>query len=248
MLKAVRVVAKQQMPNYRKPSSFKIKETYPLPPYSSVVGLVHNMCGWTSYHSLRVSIQGCSASCVSDYAINYAFGSIPLDRAQLIVNDENGKQKGIARLPRSYELLTDVELLIHIIPDDQEEIDEISLALMDPPVYPSLGRYEDLLQIESVDIVEIGLAEDMVTLSYDAYIPIDRISSYANQNLTGTIYRLGKVFEYESAKGRSDRASKKSSRVWKESILARHVSSSIVINASDNIYYDKRHNEAILPA
>ncbi len=248
MLRAVRVFARQQMPNYRKPASFLIKESYPLPPYSSVIGLVHNMCGWSEYHPMRVSIQGCSASTVNDYATNYAFGSIPLDRAQLTVECGGGKQAGVARMPRSYELLTDVELLLHIIPDDETLVSEICHALSYPPVFPSLGRFEDLLQIEDVAEVDLGTGPESFTAKHDAYVPLSSIDSFFSRNITGTIYRLGKVFEYDNGKNRLPAPGKKCIRVWKEIITAKHICAGAELIGGEDILYDNNKEEAVYPA
>lgn len=49
MERAIRVQCYQTLANYRKPSSFIIKETYPLPPYSTVLGMIHAICGFTDY-------------------------------------------------------------------------------------------------------------------------------------------------------------------------------------------------------
>ena len=43
MVKAIKLHITQQMPNYRKPASFMIKESYPLPPYSSVIGMAGHL-------------------------------------------------------------------------------------------------------------------------------------------------------------------------------------------------------------
>ena len=47
--KAVRLKLYQSMANYKKPTSFQLKETYPLPPYSTVIGMVHNLCNYEEY-------------------------------------------------------------------------------------------------------------------------------------------------------------------------------------------------------
>lgn len=250
MCKAVRVLAEQQMPNYRKPASFLIKETYPLPPYSTLIGLTHELCGWTGknkgYRPMRVSVQGSSASVVSDYATNYAFGAIPLDRAALKVDNGDGKQSGIARMPRNYELLTDVTLLLHIIPEDRTLIDDLYKAFLDPPVYPSLGRYEDLLRIDSVEIVELGEAPEELSTKYDAYIPVETLEG--SPNVFGTLYKLGKVFEYDTGKGRQEQPSKKARRVWKQSVMVRHVCPGTAIDGSNGVLYDEKHDEAVFLA
>jgi len=58
MNKAIRIKCSQQLANYRKPTSFLIKESYPLPPYSTVIGMIHVACGFTEYHPMDISIQG----------------------------------------------------------------------------------------------------------------------------------------------------------------------------------------------
>ena len=40
MMKAIRLHCFQNLANYKKPSSFIIKETYPLPPYSTIIGMI----------------------------------------------------------------------------------------------------------------------------------------------------------------------------------------------------------------
>lgn len=50
MHRAIRLDCFQNLVNYRKPSSFIIKETYPLPPYSTVSGMIHATCGFKEYH------------------------------------------------------------------------------------------------------------------------------------------------------------------------------------------------------
>ena len=60
MEKAIRVECFQNLVNYRKPSSFIIKESYPLPPYSTVLGMIHTACGYKKgdFHPMKISIQG----------------------------------------------------------------------------------------------------------------------------------------------------------------------------------------------
>ena len=62
MEKAIRVQCFQNLVNYRKPSSFIIKETFPLPPYSTVLGMIHAACGYQEFHPMKLCIQGFIAS------------------------------------------------------------------------------------------------------------------------------------------------------------------------------------------
>ncbi len=56
-MRAIRIQCFQNLVNYREPTSFLIKETYPLPPYSTVIGMVHAACGFEQYHPMQVSIR-----------------------------------------------------------------------------------------------------------------------------------------------------------------------------------------------
>ena len=57
-MKAIRVKLYQESASYRKLTSFKVKETYPLPPYSTVIGMVHSLCGYKEYKEMQISVQG----------------------------------------------------------------------------------------------------------------------------------------------------------------------------------------------
>ena len=50
MNKAIRIKCKQELVNFKKPTSLLIKETYPLPPYSTVIGMIHKACDFHEYH------------------------------------------------------------------------------------------------------------------------------------------------------------------------------------------------------
>ena len=65
-MKVIRVQCFQNLANYRKPTSFLIKETYPLPPYSTVLGMIHAACGFTEYHPMKLSIQGTNKGTLPD--------------------------------------------------------------------------------------------------------------------------------------------------------------------------------------
>ena len=62
-------------------------------------------------------------------------------------------------------------MVIHIVPDE-EDFDTVYQSLKNPPQYLALGRYEDLLDIERVDIVRIH-PENEVDLKRDMYIPVE---------------------------------------------------------------------------
>ena len=173
-MRAIRIKAYQNMANYRLPSSAVIKESYPLPPYSTVIGMVHAACGFTEYVPMQVSIQGRCVSHLSDLYTKYEFGKstkYEAGRFDICLPAEDGMH-GMARGIGNIELLAEVELLFHIIPEDESRIEEIAAGLWQPRNYLSLGRWEDLLRIDEVcvcDLQEI-LPDTECTLPYDCYI------------------------------------------------------------------------------
>lgn len=171
--KAVRLKFYQNMVNYKKPTSFQLKETYPLPPHSTVIGMVHSLCDYKEYKDMEVSIQGKYHSKVNDLYTRYEFkNGMKYDESRHQIQVvEFGVSRGISTV----ELLVDVELLIHIIPKDQSLIEEIKNAFDYPREYPSLGRREDLVRIDEVKVVDIfeeNLAGDVeLAEDFTAYIP-----------------------------------------------------------------------------
>ncbi|AFS77695.1 CRISPR-associated protein Cas5 [Gottschalkia acidurici 9a] len=216
--KAVRLKLRQDMVNYKKPTSFQLKETYPLPPYSTVIGMVHSLCDYKDYEKMEISIQGKYHSKVNDLYTRYEFKNgmrFEESRHQLKVGDF-----GISRGVSTIELLVDVELLIHIIPEDQALVEEIGRAFLYPREYPSLGRREDLVVIKEAKVVDIFEEELGKSLrmrdDYSAYIPMHLFEEVKLKDkvqgidTSGTIYKLNKNYELV------DYGTKKSPKIFRK--------------------------------
>lgn len=200
-MKAIRIRLSQNMVNYRKPTSFQLKETYPLPPPSTVIGMVHCLCGFTEYHEMDVSIQGKYHSKVNDLYTVYEFkNAMKYDKTRHQL--ETGGY-GISRGVSTVELLTDVELLLHIVPRDQSIVEIIKEAFLYPREYPSLGRREDLALIEEVKVVDI-IEEELISSinldKFNAYVPLELMNNGSIEFLgeikfSGTKYKLNKDYK-----------------------------------------------------
>lgn len=224
MAEAVCVKAFQALASYRIPQSLVIRESYPLPPYSTVIGMVHAACGFTEYVPMRVSVQGHSHGSVSNPYIHYSFNQeMPYDasRHNVVIRDGD-KQFGVTRGMQHIELLCDVSLLIHIIPEDAALAARIRDGLLNPDVYPALGRHEDVVRIDSAELTEVTECEldDEFVLPMSAYIPV---GTAAERDMYGTVYCIGKVFEIDG-KGR---------RRWRERAEVRYVSKGARMEYSD---------------
>lgn len=247
--KAIRLSLYQNMVNYKKPTSFQLKETYPLPPYSTIIGMVHNLCNYKDYKEMEVSVQGKYHSKVNDLYTRYEFkNGMKFDktRHQLQVG-EFGVSRGISTV----ELLVDIELLIHIIPKDQSLIEEIEMAFKYPREYPSLGRREDIVTIKEVKTVEVfekELEEDIdLKEEYVGYIPLRLIENESIKvdgsrpgiKERGTRYKITKDYVLSDNLGNS--RTPKIFRIWNkvEVLYSSHISAiggeALLIDSDNNI-------------
>lgn len=71
--RAIRIELYQETASYTKPSSIKYKETFPLPPYSTVIGMIHRLCDYKEYVDMQISIQGTYADKFKDFCTKYEY-------------------------------------------------------------------------------------------------------------------------------------------------------------------------------
>jgi len=228
-MKVIKLKIRQNLANYRKPLNYQIKESYPLPPYSTIIGMVHKACNFKEYHPMKVSIQGKTNFSINDIYTKYTFAKNATyckNRKMMKVQGKN-KTYGIIKGVGNIELIQDIELLIHIKPDDEEEMNYIYEKLKKPDTFLAIGRHEDLIDIEKVEIVECQ-EKEKATTHYSAYVPIDKIK------VKNTIYKLPKEF-YIDEKTRL--------RKFKEPIKV------CLITENENIedvYVDNENNPVVL--
>lgn len=220
-MQAVRIIAYQNMASYRMPSSLSIKESYPLPPYSSVIGMVHAACGFEHYVPMKVSIQGQCVSHMAELYTRYEFGRYTkYDKSRHQVKLHRGTDTlGMTRGLGTIELLVDVCLVLHIIPEDSAMVEPIAEGLRAPKQYLSLGRWEDLLRIDAVDVCELEETEldDGLTLPFDTYIPDFTMKVLERQRQltsSGTMYQLRKEYTIDPVR---------KVRVWTHTIASQFV-------------------------
>ncbi|OQY09864.1 MAG: type I-B CRISPR-associated protein Cas5 [Marinitoga sp. 4572_148] len=201
-MKAIKIKIEQETANYKIPTSFGLRETYPLPPYSTVIGMIHKLCDFTEYREMKLSIAGKYHSKTNDLYTRYEFKpgmKFEKGRHQLKIEEyDYGITRGIA----TTELLVNVELLIHIVPENESLLEVIENALKYPREYPSLGRREDLSIIREIKVVnfEKEILKRSIRKNYSYYIPEEYINTVKSNNkvsgikLTGTRYLLNKNY------------------------------------------------------
>lgn len=194
-MKAVRIEGYMQTAHFNiAPWKGGQQRSYPLPPYSTVIGMIHSLCKWNTYHEMKVSICGSSASETEELCTRWTGGCFSGTETEEFkkrfpVRIWNGRGYiGYVRKPQWIHILIDLRLRIHLIPKDEKSLEEIFQVLLHPPVYPALGRHEDLIHIDQVDIVEIDPEKEKKMLDLNAYVPID------STTILGTMYNLNKNY------------------------------------------------------
>lgn len=224
-MKIIRIKAKQNMVNYKRPMCYVSGETYPLPPYSTVIGMIHNACGYTSYHPMKISIQGDSKSVVSDLQTKYSGGSVKFEaRRHTDFAMQDDIKIGYIKGPGNVQLISEVDLIIHVLPDNIEEMDSIVESLKKPQKYLSMGRHEDILNIIDVSIVECEI--DNGYTAHDMYFLEDEKNSF----MDGTIYKLKKIYHIDP---------KTNLRTFPETIKVHYISKDLFVQ---DIYFDEDKN------
>jgi len=83
-MEVLRIILTQSSANYRKAGTIDNKMTYPLPIPATVIGALHNICGYTEYHSMDISIQGNFEAVSKDMYKNITVLNTVSDRGTLV--------------------------------------------------------------------------------------------------------------------------------------------------------------------
>ena len=71
-MKVLRIKLRQNQAVYNRAEMTKNKMTYPLPFFSTVIGALHNACGYTEYHPMDISVQGKYGSMNREVYVNHS--------------------------------------------------------------------------------------------------------------------------------------------------------------------------------
>lgn len=164
----------QETACYKKPFAFKVAETYPLPPYSTVIGMFHKILQAKSgeYFPMNISIQGDNEGVFSNYQTLRAY-----------------KKKEVTQMPRNVHQVLNVNLLIHVKASD-EIISKIKENISLGVETFTLGRNEDLVRLDEIKEIKNIEKVDEANVKIGAYIP-----EYLSSNVQGINYRLNTIYE-----------------------------------------------------
>jgi len=175
---------------FKNPLSMKGIEIYPLPPYSTIIGLIYKAMGrkWNGEY-FQISIQGDYETIFRDY--------IWFKKYNL-----SEKKKKLEKLPLQVPVLYNLKLIIHISAEENL-LSEIENALKNPKELLFLSGGEYPVKIEEVKRVKYQerkvSEDDSVELKYNAYIPDEllkerKISTTGN----GILFNLSYFYENQT--------------------------------------------------
>lgn len=230
-MKAIRLQIYQETANYRMPYDFGFRESLPLPAYATVLGMIHNLCGYTKYHPMKLSISGSYASTADNLQTKYEFGGIGKDRKNFLTVGNLRVARGIMHV----QMLVDVNLTIHVVPST-EDFDTVYHALKNPREFVSLGRREDLakMKVDLVDLKENVLNHEL-NIQTGFYLPLKDAQKL---RVTGTYYDLAKQYEHIDTRNYAIRN-------WVEKVPSYYVSG-LSANAGQSFLQDDDGNAVFL--
>jgi len=167
----------QSFAQYRNPFTFYYAQTYPLPPKSTVIGMLQNACNdWygADWWDLKVSIHGGFESFFWNYQ-TLIKGDTEIDESGGLFNKKlplYGEGVRAQRTPVYQQELFNGHLYI-FLRGNEELIDKAKENFQKPKKVFSLGRSEDVVFIKDVKLVEAPKpikAEGDLKLTFPTYI------------------------------------------------------------------------------
>lgn len=126
-MKALRLVIHQSSANYKREETVDNKMTYPLPPFSTVIGALHNACGYREYKKMDISIQGRFGAMHREPYTDYCFLNSTQDDRGILVKMRNAdmlsnayNRVASAKKPQGNSFRNGITIQVH----DQKLLDE----------------------------------------------------------------------------------------------------------------------------
>ncbi|OKZ57427.1 MAG: type I-B CRISPR-associated protein Cas5 [Clostridium sp. 26_21] len=212
-MKILKLKLYQEIACYKKPFATKVAETYPLPPYSTIIGMFHKILQAEpgEYFPMNISVQGNYEGIFSNYQNLRMY---------------KGKAK-VTSMPRNVHQLLDVNLIIHVQAED-ETIDKIYQNIINGTETFTLGRNEDIVRIDSIKILENVNEVEEPTIEKNAYVP-----EWIDNEVNGINYRLNTTYKIQDDIRKWNKVNVK----YVEKYTNQHIEETLQDEDGDNIYF-----------
>lgn len=173
-MKLLRIKIYQPQAHYRIPFAYQRRHTYPLPPYSTVIGFLINALGIFNQEDelykngikhLKISIAGRFESKITEYIwFRNLSKEKHIQRFSYVENRElNGHVEHIGgQSPMSIDVLNDMHVLIYLFHPEQKYLEQIKDEISNPN--------------HRLEVLHLGRAEDWIVLEEEPmYLDSDRL-------------------------------------------------------------------------
>ena len=212
-MKILKLKLYQETACYKKPFATKVAETYPLPPYSTIIGMFHKILQAQpgEYFPMNISVQGSYEGIFSNYQTLRMY---------------KGKDK-VTSMPRNVHQLLDVNLIIHVQAED-DIINKIYQNIINGTETFTLGRNEDIVRIDSIKILENVKEVEEPTIEKNAYVP-----EWIDNEVNGINYRLNTTYKIQDDIRKWNKVNVK----YVEKHTNQHIDEILQDEDGDNIYF-----------
>jgi len=181
----------QPFAQYRNPFTFYYAQTYPLPPKSTIIGMLQNVIGdWygnrfgiENWWNLKISVHGGFESVFWNYQ-QLIKGELGFTTQGIWINRHDKNPGGKVWLPLYNEGLKSQRVPIHqqelfngyiyiFIKGSKDLVDEIKKSLQNPQKILYLGRSEDILFIKNIKEISFSKpikVEGDIKLKYPTFL------------------------------------------------------------------------------
>jgi len=191
--KLLKIRAFQETVCYKKPFSFKTAETYPLPPYSTVIGFFHKILEAKEFINMVPSVQGLFEDKFINLQTFYFYK----------LKGKTKKISSITQMPLTVHTLYNVNLVIHLFAENRI-LDKIVKKILNSSETFSLGRWEDLLRIDEIKLIDAEFKDcsEGVILKNSAYIPLEYDLDVfgINYNINFKYVKKNKIRDWEKVR------------------------------------------------
>jgi len=198
-MRVLRITAFQETVCYTRPFANKVTETYPLPPFSTVKGMIHAVMDAKELIPFSLSIQGDYETMMIDYRTTYLVKkntvNMPIIIDGLAIDSPNFPD--MTSMPLYTHMLYNVNLVIHV-KAKEKILRQLYKSFQTNCSCVSLGRQEDLLRIDNVELVslkELDLYKG-ARLAHSMYIPTKVIQE--DEMASGIPYNLNWTYEIKN--------------------------------------------------
>jgi CRISPR-associated protein Cas5t len=206
-MKALLIKIYQPTAHYRMPFTYQRRHTYPIPPYSTVIGFLCNMLGidyqgnekYEQLKKCKLSVSGRFEQKLTEYIWfrNLSKGSHEKYFGSTDTREKNGEINHIGgQSPMRIDVLENMHLNIHLA-GDEDFLCELEKYLHNPVnrlETVHLGRAEDWLVFESIQLLELEKSERDKNYNHFFWIPqhieADETIAFDFDKTDGLFYNL----------------------------------------------------------